>query len=155
MTRVPRLRMERVNLTFLESNTGFSAFRIEDIHGFFRAKHRLFGSQGSTRVLSKAQVGRTAQSSIHAQVVGWNGRGTLSRLILAVLFACTRVNTCHPWNCMRSIQHAFLPIWQSLVLPRELRIKRHIHIIHVSFWNNNKILFPGLKPLGLALRLNT
>jgi hypothetical protein len=44
MTQVPWLRMERVNPTFFETNTGFSTFRIEDIHGFFRAKHRFFGS---------------------------------------------------------------------------------------------------------------
>jgi hypothetical protein len=25
-----------------------------------------------------------------------------SRLTLAILFACVRVDTCHPWNCMRS-----------------------------------------------------
>jgi hypothetical protein len=36
-------------------------------------------------------------------------------------------------------------------LPK-LRIK---HKIHMSFWNNIKILFPGLSPLGLAPRLNT
>jgi hypothetical protein len=53
MTQVPRLRTERVNPTFLETNTGFSAFRTEDLHGFFRAKHRLFDSQRSTRVLCK------------------------------------------------------------------------------------------------------
>jgi hypothetical protein len=53
MTQVPWLRTKRVNLTFSEMNTGFSAFRTKDLHGFFRAKHRLFGSQGSTRVLCK------------------------------------------------------------------------------------------------------
>jgi hypothetical protein len=34
MTQVPWLRTERVNPTFSETNTGFSAFRTEDIHGF-------------------------------------------------------------------------------------------------------------------------
>jgi hypothetical protein len=33
-----------------------------------------------------------------------------------------------------------------------LRIK---HKMHMSFWNNIKILFPGLSPQGLAPRLNT
>jgi hypothetical protein len=29
------------------------------------------------------------------------------------------------------------------------------HKMHMYFWNNIKILFPGLSPLGLAPRLNT
>jgi hypothetical protein len=155
MTQVPRLRTERVNPTFLETNTGFSTFRTEDIHSFsepnigFSSHRKARGFSAKLRSIILLRAPYPLRKS------GGMGKEPLSRLILAILFACTRVDTCHPWNCMRSIQHAFLPIWQSLILPQELRIKCHIHIIHVAFWNNNKILFPRLKPLGLALRLNT
>jgi hypothetical protein len=40
MTQVPRLRTERVNSAFSEMNTGFSAFRTEDIHGFLEPNKR-------------------------------------------------------------------------------------------------------------------
>jgi hypothetical protein len=68
-----------------------------------------------------------------------------SRLILAVLFACARVDTCHPWNCMHSTS-THHPCTSSPC--QELRIK---HKMHLSFWNNIKILFPRLKPLGSTL----
>jgi hypothetical protein len=126
MTLVPRLRTERVNPTFLEMNTSFSAFRTEDIHGFsepnigFSAHREARGFSAKLRSIVLLRAPYTLRQS------GGMGEEPLSWLILVILFACTRVDTCHPWNCMRSIQHAFLPIWQSLVLPQELRIKRHI-----------------------------
>jgi hypothetical protein len=72
-----------------------------------------------------------------------------SRLTLAILFACVRVDTCHPWNCMRSTS-THHPCTSSPC--QKLRIK---HKMHMSFWDNIKILFPGLSPLGLAPKLNT
>jgi hypothetical protein len=35
-----------------------------------------------------------------------------SRLTASVLFACTRVDTCHPGNCMRSIRTPSSPTWE-------------------------------------------
>jgi hypothetical protein len=71
----------------------------------------------------------------------------LSRLTLAILFACTWVDTCQPRtacipsSCIPSIQKLF-------VLPKELRIK---HIIHMSFGIILKYYFQGPKPLGSTL----
>jgi hypothetical protein len=111
MTQVPWLRMERVNPTFSETNMGFSTFRIEDIHGFsepnigFSAHREARGFSVKLRSVVFLRAPYTLRQS------GGMGEEPLSRLILAVLFTCTRVDTCHPWNCMHSIQHAFLPIW--------------------------------------------
>ena len=52
----------------------------------------------------------------------------------------THATTCIPSACIPSIQKLF-------VIPKELRIK---HIIHMSFWNNIKILFPRIKPPRLS-----
>jgi hypothetical protein len=42
--------------------------------------------------------------TIHAQdSLGRNGGGIPLTAHLGYLFACTRVDTCHPWSCMRSI----------------------------------------------------
>jgi hypothetical protein len=51
---------------------------------------------------------------------GPNGEDPLTRFISAIIFACTRVDTCHPGNCMRST--ACIPFARSLPC-QELRIK--------------------------------
>jgi hypothetical protein len=56
----------------------------------------------------------------------WRRRNP-SRLISGLLFACTRVDTCHPWNCMRSTSTH--PPLEITPLPK-LRIK---HKMHMSF----------------------
>jgi hypothetical protein len=71
-------------------------------HGISQNQTQTFKSQGLPKVLYRSRVSHTAQSSVRVQTIRWNGNGTFSRLTLAILFACTRVDTCHPWNCMCS-----------------------------------------------------
>jgi hypothetical protein len=78
-----------------------------------------------------------------------NGGGEpFSRLTLAVYSHASGLTlVTHGTACVP-------PARITLVRPPlpKLRIK---HKMHMSFWNNIKILFPGLSPLGLAPRLNT
>jgi hypothetical protein len=69
----------------------------------------------------------------------------LTWFISAIIFACTRVDTCHPGNCMRSHNmHPFCTFSPC----QELRIKIKYTCL---LGNNIKILFPGLSPLGSTL----
>jgi len=62
-------------------------------------QHRLFSLYwGYTQVPCKLASMALAQS------IGSNGCEPPSWLTASVLFACTKVDTCHPGNCMRSIR---------------------------------------------------
>jgi hypothetical protein len=74
-----------------------------------------FGSEDARGFLCRGQT-----SSPQA-VGGRMEEEPLSRLILAILFACTRVDTCHPWNCMHSISMHPLCTFSPC---QELRIKK-------------------------------
>jgi hypothetical protein len=122
MTQVPWLRMERVNPTFSEMNTGFSAFRTEDIHGFFFSEPNTgFSAHREARGFS-AKLGSVVllRAPYTLRQSGGMGEEPLSRLILAILFACTRVDTCHPWNCMRSISMHSFPFGSPSSFPKNL-----------------------------------
>jgi hypothetical protein len=126
-----------------------SISRTEDAHGLskttwdFRLSgmHEDFSAGVGLVVLSRAPYAFRKSGRMEEE--------PFSRLTLAILFACARVDTCHPWNCMHSTS-THHPCTSSPC--QKLRIK---HKMHMSFWNNIKILFPGLSPLGLAPRLNT
>jgi hypothetical protein len=69
--------------------------------------------------------------------LGGMEEGPLSWLISALLFACTRVDTCHPWNCMHLLC-TFSPC-------QELRIKIK-HKMHMFFGIIIKYYSQGLIP---------
>jgi hypothetical protein len=96
-----------------ESTTGFW-FSTEVYTGFLKARHRLFGSQGCTKVLCRTRVSRTAQSPYTLRQSDRMGEGTPSRFTLAILFACTRVDTCRRGDCMRSTSTHHLPLVRNL-----------------------------------------
>jgi hypothetical protein len=84
---------------FLEPDTDSTAPN-RGVHGFFRTNTGFLSPyQNYTR--NSYRLARTD----HAQDsrVEWM-REPPSRLTSSVLFACIRVDTCHPWNCMRSIR---------------------------------------------------
>jgi hypothetical protein len=120
MTQVPRLRTERVNSVFSEMNTGFLAFRTEDIHGFLEPNTG-FSAHREARGLS-AEIGLVVLlKALYAlRQSGGMGKEPLSWLILVVLFACTRVDTCHPWNCMHSISMHSFPFGSPSSFPKNL-----------------------------------
>jgi hypothetical protein len=109
------------------------------IHGFSESQTQTFRITG----MHEGSLQNSGQSYcseyVHAQAVRSNGRRNPSRSTLAILFTCTRVDTCHPGDCMHSTSMHHLPLVRNL----GQKYKRHMF-----FWNNNKILFPGLSPLG-------
>jgi hypothetical protein len=123
---------------------------IQRMHTDYQRQHGIFDSQERMRIPLQESGWSYYPGSLYAfRQSGRMEKESFSRLILAVLFACTRVDTCHPWNCMRSTRMHH-PCTSSPC--QKLRIK---HKCHMFFWNNSKILFLGLSPLGLAPRLNT
>jgi hypothetical protein len=85
-------------------------------HGLLRDQHRLHAQwigcswilQDNTGFFSLyrgyTQVPCKLASTALAQSLGSNGCEPPSWLTASVLFACTKVDTCHPGNCMRSIR---------------------------------------------------
>jgi hypothetical protein len=69
------------------------------VHGFLRTKHR-----PSSLNRNYTQVSCRLAYTLSLRQSGRNGCEPPSRLTTSVLFACTRVDTCHPGNCMRSIR---------------------------------------------------
>jgi hypothetical protein len=84
-------------------------------HGFGTERYGLFRTitgfpalRDARGILCRGRVNRTAQSLYTLRQSGGMEEESPSRLILAILSACTRADTCHPWNCMRSISlHPF------------------------------------------------
>jgi hypothetical protein len=90
-----------------------------------RGRHKLHGSeQRCTFSLEQTQSFPPFQNCtriccrghmIHTQdSLGSNGGGTPLTAHLGHLFACTKVDTCHSWNCMHSISMHLLCIFSPL-----------------------------------------
>jgi hypothetical protein len=75
-THTPQLRTERVNLAFQKRTQASWLSEIEGVHGFSETNIGFSGSQERTRYSCRGWVGRTVQSSVHAQEIRWNGGGT-------------------------------------------------------------------------------
>ena len=82
--------------------------------GFLRTRHRLLGSQGCMKVLCRTWVSRTTQSLYMLRQSNRMGEGTPSRSTLSILFACTRVDTCLPGDCMHSTSMNHLSLVRNL-----------------------------------------
>jgi hypothetical protein len=114
----------------------------EGVHGFSET-HRLFQLSGNARGIL-AEVGSVLlfRAPYTLRQSGGMEEGPLSWLISAILFACTRVDTCHPWNCMRSISMHPLCTFSPC---QELRIKIK-HKMHMFFGIIIKYYSQGLSP---------
>jgi hypothetical protein len=124
-------------LTYMASDKiphiGSRSVQTEDVSAFQKSTQTIPKStqdftrfQNGTRYLQRfrrcTRVSLQRSDQFTSGSRGSNGGGTPSRLILALLFACTRVDTCHPCNCMHSISmHSFH--LEVCPLPKELRIK--------------------------------
>ena len=84
-------------------------------HGFGTKRYGLFRTitgfsalRDARGILCRGRVNRTAQSLNTLRQSGGMEEESPSWLILAILSACARADTCHPWNCMCSISlHPF------------------------------------------------
>jgi hypothetical protein len=79
--RLPSLEQRRGILTFKNKHRLFpksmQASHSGNIHtGFLRARHRLFESQGCTKVLYRSRVGSTLQAPYPFRQLGRMGKGT-------------------------------------------------------------------------------
>jgi hypothetical protein len=101
---------------FPDSNRGETgSFRIDHsflvqyggIHGFFQFRR-------CTRFFCRARVSRTAQSPYPSGSPLPSECVPPSRSTQTVLFACTRVDTCRPGDCMRSTSTHHLPLVRNL-----------------------------------------
>jgi hypothetical protein len=87
-------------------------------HGFRTERYGLFRTitgfptlRDARGILCRGRVNHTAQSLYMLRQSGGMEEESPSRLILVILSACTRDDTCHPWNCMCSISlHPFFTL---------------------------------------------
>ena len=85
---------------FPKINVGFS-FR-ECTHRFSQSQTQAFESQGCLKVLYTVGLVVLSKAPYVFMQSGRMEEEPFSWLTLSILFACVRVETCHPWNCMCS-----------------------------------------------------
>jgi hypothetical protein len=115
----------------LEFNTGNSGSGMR-FTGFTQNQTQTHSSGQGVHVFLRHNTGLTVSEMnqgilqrsyrFHAQRFGSEWRKIPHpRFSSALIFACTRVDTCHPGNCMCSIRTPFLPpLGKSRVLPKDL-----------------------------------
>jgi hypothetical protein len=105
--QTPRFRTEKGVPAFPNNTDSFpkstQASRSGNAHtGFLRARHRLLNHRDARRFSTGVGLVVLSRAPYAFRQSGRMEEEPFSRLTLAILFACVRVDTCHPWNCMRS-----------------------------------------------------
>jgi hypothetical protein len=125
---------DRGCLDFLENNIGY-----------LQNQHRLFPPPTVSelhKVFCRGWMGSLSDSPIAWRRIPHHRSSQPFYLHGLGLILFTHETTCLPLACVP------LTIWKSHVIPKELRIKKHI--IHMSFGIILKYYSQGLKPLGLS-----